>query len=235
MRRLLDGIVEFKRRMEPEYAARFERLAVGQRPDALMIACSDSRVVPNVFGSTDPGDLFVARNVGNMVSRAGPLGVSTADQAEASAIEFAISQLRVGDVVVCGHSSCGAMGAALEGFEDAAMPNLSAWLRHAQPALERLRAGHTLDASRPLADQLSQLNVLEQMSNVTGYPVARRAIEEGRLGVHGLWFEIATVTVHYYDPTDRRFVPIDESTYGRIVARLGLVDVPESLRPPPVK
>jgi len=235
VRKLLSGIVEFRRRMEPDYAARFERLAVGQQPDALMIACSDSRVVPNVFGSTDPGDMFVARNVGNMISPAGPLGVSTADQAEASAIEFAVAQLKVGDVVVCGHSSCGAMKAALGGFEDVAMPNLSAWLRHATPALQRLRAGQAPDPSRPEHDQLSQLNVLEQMRNVTSYPVVRRAIEEGRLGVHGMWFEIATAQVHWWDPTERRFVPIDAGTLGRILDRLGLVDVPESLVPPPVR
>jgi carbonic anhydrase len=235
VRKLLDGIVEFKRRLDPESAARFAAAALGQSPDAFMIACSDSRVVPNVFGSTDPGDMFVARNVGNMVSPAGPLGVSTADQAEASAIEFAVAQLGVADVIVCGHSSCGAMRAALAGFEDPTMPNLSAWLRHATPAVERLRAGHQIDASRPTYDQLSQLNVLEQMRNVTSYPVVKQAIAAGKLGVHGMWFEIATATVHYYDPQDRRFMPIDTTTHARILSRLGLVDVPESLRPPPVR
>src|SRR5579884_3990408 len=112
MRKLIKGIVDFRERHLPEYAERFRELAQGQAPDVLFITCSDSRIVPELLASTDPGDLFVVRNVGNMVPPATPSGVSTGDLSEASALEFSILMLKVRYVVVCGHSECGAMKAA---------------------------------------------------------------------------------------------------------------------------
>src|SRR5712692_11162570 len=117
MRKLVQGIVEFRRSRRPDYAETFSRLALRQKPDALYIACSDSRVAINVFASTEPGDLFVVRNPGNIVSPAAPNGLSVADESEAAAIEFAVGQLAVRDIIVCGHSSCGAMSALLQGRE----------------------------------------------------------------------------------------------------------------------
>ncbi len=111
MRKLVQGIVEFRRSRRPDYAETFSRLALRQKPDALYIACSDSRVQANVFASTEPGDLFVVRNPGNLVSPAGADGKSLSDESEAAAIEFALDVLEVRDIIVCGHSGCGAMAA----------------------------------------------------------------------------------------------------------------------------
>src|SRR6266849_3687264 len=124
MRKLVQGIVEFRRSRRPDYAETFSRLALRQKPDALYIACSDSRVAINVFASTEPGDLFVVRNPGNIVSPAAPDGLSVGDESEAAAIEFAVGQLEVRDIIVCGHSSCGAMSALLRGREDVSAPHL---------------------------------------------------------------------------------------------------------------
>src|SRR5579885_586371 len=99
MRKLIQGIVEFRRNVQPDYREKFARLALGQAPDALFIACSDSRVVPNTFASADPGDLFVIRNVGNLVAPAGADGLSRSEASEAAAIEFALAKLNVTDVL----------------------------------------------------------------------------------------------------------------------------------------
>src|SRR5436190_3831044 len=111
MKKLIQGIVEFRQNVRPDYRDRFARLALGQAPDTLFIACSDSRVVPNLFASADPGDLFVIRNVGNLVAPAGSDGISPSDASGAAAIEFSLINLAVTDIVVCGHSECGAMHA----------------------------------------------------------------------------------------------------------------------------
>ena len=115
MRKLIMGIVDFRERLLAQHAERFRDLAQGQTPDALFITCSDSRIVPDLLASTDPGDLFVMRNVGNLVPPATAEGASTGDLSEASAIEYAVLVLKVRSVVVCGHSECGAMKAALAG------------------------------------------------------------------------------------------------------------------------
>src|ERR1700693_2569793 len=106
MIKLIKGIVTFRRHVRPGYRKQFAHLALGQSPDTLFIACSDSRVVPNSFASTDPGDLFVIRNVGNLIPPCDQDGYSQADESEWAAIEFAIFALNVSDIIVCGHSEC---------------------------------------------------------------------------------------------------------------------------------
>src|SRR3954471_16096395 len=104
MRKLIRGIVDFRQNVRPKVKDTFAQLALGQRPDTLFIACSDSRVVPNLFASSDPGDLFVIRNVGNLIPPCGEKGRSTSDESEAAAIEFALLNLTVTEIVICGHS-----------------------------------------------------------------------------------------------------------------------------------
>ena len=113
MRKLISGIVEFREQQLPKYAERFRDLALTQSPDTLFVTCSDSRVVPDLLASTHPGDLFTMRNVGNLVPPATAEGISIGDVSEASAIEYAVLVLKVANIVVCGHSECGAMKAVL--------------------------------------------------------------------------------------------------------------------------
>jgi carbonic anhydrase len=220
VRKLIRGIVEFRQRVLPAQRETFAKLALGQKPDALMVACSDSRVAPNLFASTEPGDLFVVRNVGNLIAPCGEDGLSTHDESEGAAVEFALLSLPVTDVIVCGHSTCGAMKALLAGALPPGTPNLASWLRHGRRALDALATQSPMDPSLPREDQLSQQNVLEQLSNLHSYPVVRERIAAGRLRVHGWWFDIGTATVHAYEPAVRRFVPIDEAEAEAILARL---------------
>ncbi|WP_428667903.1 carbonic anhydrase [Reyranella sp.] len=209
MRELIQGIVDFRELHLPMLADRFRKLASGQSPDTLFITCADSRVVPNLLLSTDPGDLFTMRNVGNLIPPATTDGVSTGDLSEASAIEYAVSVLNVGSIVVCGHSGCGAMRAVLEPSTVAGSPNLRRWLYHADTAAFRLAQEGPLDASRPSHDQLSQLNVLSQLDHLATYPIVRDQVAKGLLKLIGWWFDIATGDMHAWRERDRRFVLID--------------------------
>ena len=212
MRKLVRGIVDFRNRVRPVARETFARLALGQSPDALFIACSDSRVAVNVFASTEPGDLFVVRNPGNIVPPAAADGHSVADESEAAAIEFAVAQLKVGDIIVCGHSSCGAMTALARGRENVAAPHLRAWLRHAERALEPVRDRSAADA----ADRVSQANALLQLEHLQTYPAVARAQQERGLRLHAFWFDIANAEVLVHDPAQGRFVPLDERQAERI-------------------
>ena len=213
MRKLVQGIVEFRRRVRPEVRETFARLALGQRPDALFIACSDSRMAINVFASTEPGDLFVVRNPGNIVSPAAADGRSVGDESEAAAIEFAVDELQVKDIIVCGHSSCGAMTGLLEGREKISSPHLRSWLRHSEPALARLESPQ---GPRAL-DRLSQGNVLLQLEHLRTYPMVAEEEAAGRLRLHAFWFDIAQAEVFAHDGEAGAFLPLDEAMAERLL------------------
>ncbi|MBV8881298.1 MAG: carbonic anhydrase [Planctomycetaceae bacterium] len=217
MRKLIRGIMDFRKNRRPEYIETFARLALGQAPDALFIACSDSRVAANLFASTEPGDLFVVRNVGNLVPRGNEHGLAEKDGSVAAAIEFSSAVLKVRDIVVCGHSECGAMKALLEGRNVA--PPLKAWLTHAQEPLRKLKAGTRMNAQLEPHNHLSQLNVLEQMEHLRTYPIVRERIAAGELRLNGWWFDIANAEVSAYEEAAGRFVVIDEAEGNRLLER----------------
>ena len=216
MKKLVDGIVEFRKTVQQGYREAFGKLAVGQSPDALFIACSDSRVVPNTFASTNPGDLFVIRNVGNLIPPCGEFGVSLSDESEAAAIEFSVLNLKIADIIVCGHSECGAMHALIEDRDKLPLPNLRSWLRHGESSLARFNKGEIIDASLMPHNQLSQINVLEQMNHIKTYPSIRERFDAGTLGIHGWWFDIARADVYAFDPKLGRFILIDEAAAERL-------------------
>ena len=219
MRKLLTGVVDFHERVRPQVKDAFAQLALGQRPDAMMISCSDSRVSPDIFASTDPGDLFVVRNVGNLVPPCDQHGRSVADESEWAALEFALATLKVRHVVVCGHSECGAMLALERGGAPSELAHLEAWLRHGQGARDRLQSSPQ-GAPPGLArhNLLSQLNVRLQLEHLRTYPLVAERLAAGALTLHGWWFDIAEAEVSAFDAEQERFVVIDEATGPRILA-----------------
>lgn len=220
MKKLIQGIVEFRRNVQEGYREAFGQLATGQSPDTLFIACSDSRVVPNTFASTNPGDLFVLRNVGNLVSPCDEKGVSVSDESEAAAIEYSVGSLKVSHIIICGHSECAAMRALMGNRDKVEMPNLKSWLRHGDAAVERLQSGVVLDPTLSKHNQLSQLNVLLQIEHVKSYPAVKERIKEGTLSIHGWWFDIAKADVYAFEEPQKRFVLIDEEEAKRLLERL---------------
>ncbi|MCY1021817.1 carbonic anhydrase [Pyxidicoccus sp. MSG2] len=221
MKKLIRGLLDFQLNARPGYRDVFAKLAKGQYPDCLFISCADSRVVPNLLVSMDPGDLFVVRNVGNLVPPSDADGHSTGDQSEPAALEFSLQHLPVEDVVICGHSSCGAMKAILAGGVGPETPNLAHWLTHGQGALRALRAGSPVGEGLPEHDRLSQLNVLQQLEHIRTYPLVKERLAAGTLRLHGWWFDIAHAQVHAWRPTQGRFVPMDELVGEALLRELG--------------
>lgn len=217
MRKLIQGIVEFRKGLTEERRELFAKLALGQKPDALFIACSDSRVVPNLFASTNPGDLFVIRNIGNLIPPPTP---TEEDNSVPAAIEFSLSTLNVSNIIICGHSDCGAMHALVAGIDTVCCPHLKSWLKYGEESRRKVESGFVLDPSLSLENQISQMNVLEQMEHVKSYPSVQERMGKKQLGVHGLWFDIAHADVYCYEQSQNRFVLIDEEEADQIFKRL---------------
>ncbi len=205
MKKLIKGIMEFHQTRRQEARALFAQLALGQKPDCLFIACSDSRVAANVFASTDPGDLFVIRNLGNIMPPFPDSGSAVA------ALEFALESLGVRHIVVCGHSDCGAMHALAKSSNALGKTPMGLWLRHAQQAA---------DAGINDVDSLSKRNVAVQLENLRSHPLVRDKEELGNVMLHGIWFNIREVEVYYLEHPPGGFVLIDEKEGERILARL---------------
>jgi carbonic anhydrase len=218
MLKLVQGVINFHQKVLPGLRDRFANLAVGQAPDALMVACSDSRVVPNLFASTDPGDLFVVRNPGNLIPPAHPDKEKPNGESEAAAIDIALETLKVKDIIVCGHSRCAGMSSLLN--EEGMTPNLKQWIRHGEGARRQLEAGKAFDPTLPLEDQLSQLNVMSQLENLKTYPHVAGNLAAETLRLHGWWFDITSGNVYAFEPEENKFVIIDENEGARILQRL---------------
>lgn len=171
----------------------------GQFPDAMFIGCSDSRVVPETLTGAHPGDLFVARVVANIVP---PYG--TGQNAVGAAIEYAILHLKVGHLIVCGHTDCGGIKALDQGVDMAAEPALANWIEFARPAQTRTDARGLAGPARH--QTIVEENVLLQLENLQTYTAVQRALNEGRLELHGWVYDLAERGVRYYDPVQGHFV-----------------------------
>jgi len=193
------GAMEFHRRAAPLLRDTLSGLADGQRPRTLFITCGDSRIVPNLITTSGPGDLFTIRNIGNLV----PPG--QADASMNASIEYAVGVLGVSEIVVCGHSSCGAMAALADGPPPGP---LSAWLRHAEPSAHRLGSA-TVDGAVPdrEGDRLALHNVLQQLEHLREYPAVAAAESAGKLQLTGMYFHVGDAQVYLFDTAERTFRP----------------------------
>lgn len=205
MKKLIQGIVDFRQSLTDESRSLFAELALGQKPDALFIACSDSRVVPNLFASTNPGDLFVVRNIGNLI----PPPSATEACMQAS-FEFSIFSLNISHIIICGHSECGAIKALVEGIDANCCPHLASWLKYGEKSLHRANQGFIPNPKLSFLNQISQMNVLQQMEHIATYPYVSERINNHQLHIHGWWFDIAQADVYCYEPIYNQFVLIDE-------------------------
>ncbi|MBZ3900606.1 carbonic anhydrase [Streptomyces griseiscabiei] len=203
MKALLDRARSFKRRVDFE-SDEYRKLAVGQFPEALFITCSDSRVIPALITGARPGEIFELRNAGNIVPPHDAHDAQGAASGEAATIEYALEVLGVQDLVVCGHSHCGAMGALKYGADLSGLPRVDAWLDYARPALEPVlgdtgTARDTEQSEDPALREVVQLNIRNQLAVLREYPVARQQLDSGRLRLHGWYYEIDTGKIHELD------------------------------------
>jgi carbonic anhydrase len=178
------------------------RLAAGQRPEALFIACSDSRVVPALITGAAPGELFELRTAGNIIPTYDPERAF----GESATIEFAVEALGVRNIVVCGHSHCGAVTALVRSDDPDTPPTVRRWLADTGPHDETREAADLLDGTA--LTSAVQRHVLVQMERLRGHPSVAKRLEDGRLRLHGWFYAIDTGVVSVLEPQDGRFLPL---------------------------
>jgi carbonic anhydrase len=207
MQKLEAGVHQFQANYFARNKRLFEKLSEGQRPEVLFITCSDSRVVPNLITSTSPGDLFIVRNVGNIVPAVerGVLGGVSA------AIQYAIEVLEIGHVIVCGHTQCGAIDAILHPERVQHLPFVKRWLGESAriPELIEERYGHLTGEERVTA--AIEENVLVQLENLRSFDFIARRLDAGTLTMAGWVFSIAKGQVFDYDVQSGQFMAIGSS------------------------
>lgn len=203
MQKLIRGIHQFRTEDFRPLQGLFERLAKGQNPETLFITCSDSRIDPNLLTRSKPGDLFILRNAGNIVP---PHGVASGG--EAATIEFAVAALGVKDVIICGHSHCGAMKGLLEPDSLAALPAVAAWLTHAETTRRIVSDNYRHLEGDRLVTAAVEENVLVQLENLRTLPAVADRLVQGNLHLHGWVYKIETGEVFAYDTSNGQFVPL---------------------------
>ena len=204
MRKLLKGLHKFQSSYFPANHEVFEELADGQKPRVLFITCSDSRIVPHLITQSGVGELFVVRNVGNLVP---PFGA--ANGGEGAAIEYAIHALGIEQVIICGHSNCGAMKGLLQ-IEKlrTEMPLVHEWLRHAESTRRLIQENYAdVEGEELIAITMAE-NVVTQIENLKTYPVIRSKLHQNKMSIYGWIYDIETGEVLTYNPeTDDFEVP----------------------------
>jgi carbonic anhydrase len=205
MKAIIEGVRSFREHGFKENQELFQVLAHGQSPRYLLITCADSRVVPNLITGLGPGDIFTIRNAGNIVPppSAGPSG-------EAAAIEFAVVELKVKHIIICGHSHCGAMTSLLHRETLEKLPSVAGFLLYADQARRNVKARYPRLEGEELVTQIVKENVLVQLNHLKSTSAVSAAIRRGELQVHGWVFMIETGVVLAYDTISRQFITVEE-------------------------
>lgn len=214
MPRFAAGVVRFQNEVYPQKKELFEQLSKGQEPEALFIACSDSRVETAMITQTEPGELFIVRNAGNIVPpHSRQTGGVTAS------IEFAVAALKVPHIVICGHTECGAMKGAMNPEKLTGLPHVKEWLGYAKAAVDITAVlGKDLSEQERMLMLLEQ-NVILQLNHLKTHPTVAMRLAAGDLQLHGWVYDIKTGDVHAYDEGKDTFVPVDVR-YAEEMAKL---------------
>lgn len=212
MRDVIEGFLTFQQEIYPNRLELFKKLAATQSPKALFVSCSDSRVVLEMLTQQGPGDLFVIRNAGNIVPPYGPEpgGVT-------ATVEYAVAVLKVTDIVVMGHSNCGAMKAIASGQPLDGLPAVSHWLRYSDSA-KAVNAAREYPSVDEKLNALVHDNVVAQIANLKTHPTVALALDQGQLDLHGWVYDIEAGVIDALDGTSRVFVPLAENTKVSAVA-----------------
>ena len=208
MKHLIDGIHRFQSGVFGPQRELFTRLVDGQEPDALFITCSDSRIAPNLITQTQPGDLFIIRNAGNIVPSWGvPSG-------EAATIEYAVEALGVRDIILCGHTHCGAMKAVVHPETARGLPAVEQWLHHCEGTRRLLKGAYAHVTGDDLIETAVEENVLVQIEHLRTHPSVLAGLAAGKLTLHAWVYDIENGQVHAFDPEKGQYVPVAEAGHG---------------------
>ena len=209
MQQLVQGIHHFQKIGFHARKELFERLREGQEPEACLITCADSRIVPNLITNTEPGQIFIVRNVGNIVPCYG-----TSNNGELAAVEYAVVELGIEDLVVCGHTACGAMKALVASAEPSApsrTPLVTHWLRHADATLAIVRDHYGHLQGPALVNAAAEENVLVQLEHLRTLPVIASRVSSGRVRLHGWMYKIDSGEIFYYESESGQFVKFGDA------------------------
>jgi carbonic anhydrase len=206
MNELIGRVLRFEKEVYSIRSELYGKLASdGQAPKALMISCADSRIVPEHVMQAEPGDLFVCRNAGNIVPP-----FAQKNGGVSSTVEYAIAALGVRDIIVCGHSDCGAMKAVAEPHLVENMPNVAAWLRHSDAASQVVRDAYPELSNGDLVRAISLENVVAQLAHLRTHPAVAGGIARGEISLHGWFVDIHAGLITGLDGETGRFVPLRE-------------------------
>ncbi len=210
IKQLIHGTERFKKQAFKKHQDKFEKLvSEGQSPKVLFIGCCDSRVLPNLITNTGPGDLFIVRNIGNFVA---PYKPDEDFHSTAAAIEYAVSVLEVRDIIVCGHSHCGAIAALYkeEKLEAQELIHVKRWLdlgKEAKHFVQQRGKGLSKEDKLTMTEEIS---VLFQLENLMTYPAVAKRVNEGSLYLNGWHYDIESGEIASYSQEHEEFIPLNE-------------------------
>lgn len=200
MQKLIDGVHYFQNVGFAQQQELFERLAGGQSPEACFITCADSRIDPNLITNAKPGQLFIVRNAGNVIPCYG-----TSNNGELAAVEFAVAVLGVKDIIVCGHTHCGAMKGVLNPDSLAALPTLKRWLSHCDSTAEIIKDHYSHLTGEDLTTAAAEENVLVQLEHLRTLPIVASRVSRGLIHLHGWMYKIETGEIFVYSSESGQF------------------------------
>ena len=200
VQKVIEGVLKFKNEVFPRHEELFSELATGQSPEVLMVTCADSRIEPAMITQTNPGDLFICRNAGNIVPPYQETGESNI-----ASIEFAVAALGVQEIVVCGHTDCGAMKGAInpEGLD--ALPQVGGWLKHSAEAVKRAIAKNPGKEGKDLLCAVTEQNILLQLDHLKTHPYVANGLNAGKLRLHGWLYDIGAGSIYAYSDDSDAF------------------------------
>ncbi len=210
MKKLISGLAKFKSSSFDERKELFATLANGQSPEVLLITCADSRIDPNLITHSEPGDLFICRNAGNIVP---PFGLHTGGMT--ASIEFGVAALGVEHIIICGHTDCGAMKGAMNPDSLDALPSVASWLSHTRAAVATVASKHGELGDEHLSE-VTKENVLLQMKHLETHPAVASKLANKSIEIHGWVYDIGTGSVLAYDADKESFVPVEDRYYDLI-------------------
>lgn len=221
MDHIVRGVLDFRKNVYPEHKDLFGALADSQNPDVLFFTCSDSRIDPNMVTGSNPGDLFICRNAGNVIPpHSNETGGMTAS------IEYAVAVLNVRHIIVCGHTDCGAIKGALDIPALKGLPHVKEWLGHCRSAMEIVRERHGIDGDAPLdpkyLNEAIEENVLQQVQHLRTHPVVAAKLATGKIEIHGWVYDIKSGRIRCCGRDSIEFKDFDDY-YADIIARVGNV------------
>lgn len=218
MDHIVRGVLDFRKNVYPEHEELFGALADSQNPDVLFFTCSDSRIDPNMMTGSNPGDLFICRNAGNVIPpHSNETGGMTAS------IEYAVAVLGVQHIIVCGHTDCGAIKGALDIPALKGLPHVKEWLGHCRSAMEIVRERHGIDGDAPVGveflNEAIEENVSQQVQHLRTHPVVAAKLATGKIEIHGWVYNIKSGNIRCCGRDSIQFRDFDDY-YADIIARV---------------